>query len=531
VQRSLQAFAVAVLLALLAAAPAQSAGYFVLLGTRVESLNHPPVVQKGGRDFLSAQLLAALSPGADKTAAFKIGGSTVTIGTGTPLINGKKPGVDAVVIIGGRTYLRRDVFEGLGLKLSFNAIHELYQLLGRMQPPSYDPTRAEIVVNAATPVTVKGEQGDDGLVTFTVEGAWIADTTAREFGADPLVARLGLKSQPELGRSFIYVKQPERSGYKIASDPNIGFARIRLGNYLQLASYALSSSGEISLNIQLGQAVDVQTQLLDGPPRLVLDFPGAAYDEATQNFAVSQGKVKAVKVGSPTPGSVRVVLELTEKVDYRVLTGDEGARYYVQLLPYTKAGLQPAQRRAGRTIMLDAGHGGSDPGARGVLEGVWEKNLALTLTKQLQRELEGMGYDVLMTRSDDRFVSLGQRGDYANAQLPYLFVSIHCNTIGDPAISGAISFIHPDAGSQSRLAARAIQSALVASTGTADKGVREEDFFVLRETVVPSVLVECGFMSNAEECRDLCGAPYQALVARGIARGVDAFVTGQAGAP
>ena len=225
---------------------------------------------------------------------------------------------------------------------------------------------------------------------------------------------------------------------------------------------------------------------LVSPNRLVLDFPGAIYDQATKYIDVGIGSVKQIRVGqfSTKPPVVRVVIEMKRALRYRVLKQGEGEKYYVQL--YSKE-----RRKA--VIMLDAGHGGSDTGAIGVT-GVYEKDITLPVTLALADSLRNLGYEVELTRDTDRFASLGERADRANELLPMIFVSIHANSIEDPAFSGVMTF-HFNGASEASALADSIQRQLLASTGAVDRGVRTANFFVLRETVVPAVLVEIGFLT------------------------------------
>jgi N-acetylmuramoyl-L-alanine amidase len=224
------------------------------------------------------------------------------------------------------------------------------------------------------------------------------------------------------------------------------------------------------------------------------------------------------------------------------MSTDGGARYYCQFLPPlgstpsvpsldeplqaepSTPPLNRARASRNRVIMIDAGHGGSDPGASGVIPGTHEKNLVLSMCMMLQEELEQMGYTVLQTRTSDRFVSLGARTDYANEVLPYIFVSLHCNSFTDPAMEGLLTFIHPAASQDSRRLAALVESEAALASGAVEKGVREANFFVLRETVMPSILIEAGFLTHRDECGRLCDPKYQGSMMRGVAKGIDRFI-------
>lgn len=590
------------LLFVVSAAAAPQGWYFILAGTRLVSLTHAPSLIAGGKQFVSAALLdelglpaASSGPAAqaegDSAAlrgpdarSYKLGSHNLTLNLpGQPVggaLDGSALPPSVLASFGGQPYLSAEVLDKLGLSLCFNPAENLPQLCGRVTELNYDAARSRLVISALTPFSVQGTQEDSG-VTLELDGALFDSLPAREYEAGPL-SRIAVKSLPAQGRSFVYIRQPERSGFRIRSEPAQGFATIDFGNYFQLASAALTSSGEISINVQLGAPVKAEAQMLDGPPRLVLDFSGATYEDATDYIDVNAGHCARLRIGQPEPGRVRVVADLTQKLDYRLLSTDGGARYYCQLLPPAPAEAQglggggftaqhsgggfsrrteegtatevaatgvevggqaetptqgggisaaPADRFSfpsrNRVIMLDAGHGGSDPGASGVVGGVNEKSLALAMARMTQAELERLGYTVLQTRSDDRFVSLGARTDYANTVLPWIFVSIHCNSIEQPDFNGAMTFHHPAASAASRSLAALVQQSIVAATGCTDKGVREANFFVLRETVMPSILIETGFLSNSIECGRLCDDTYQRQIAAAIAQGIDAYVLGR----
>lgn len=191
-----------------------------------------------------------------------------------------------------------------------------------------------------------------------------------------------------------------------------------------------------------------------------------------------------------------------------------------------------------RTILIDPGHGGNDRGASGLRYA--EKSLTLQVAKRLQRILSKMGYRVLMTRVNDRRLELSQRSRAANSVRADLFISIHMNAAGNRSVSGLETFAltppgAPSSGSNKVLytnypgngavnnsmsLAWHVQNQMLRYTGGKDRGVKRARFAVLRETRCPSILVECGFISNRSEENLLATAAYQEKLASGIAMGI-----------
>lgn len=169
-------------------------------------------------------------------------------------------------------------------------------------------------------------------------------------------------------------------------------------------------------------------------------------------------------------------------------------------------------------VVLDPGHGGDDPGA--VVGEAQEKDINLAIALLVREQLEEQeGITVLMTRDQDVYPSLTDRADFANQEQADLFVSIHANSLEDKSYAGIFTFYHPDKRSN-RAFAQAIQAAVTAASGGLDRGVRSEDYAVLRETDMPAVLVETGFMTCPEELALLLDTDYQKLLALGIAQGI-----------
>lgn len=174
-------------------------------------------------------------------------------------------------------------------------------------------------------------------------------------------------------------------------------------------------------------------------------------------------------------------------------------------------------------IVLDPGHGGDDPGA--VVGEVYEKDINLSIARLVYDILSVQeGVTVSMTREDDSYPSLTERAEFANNEGADLYVSIHANTLGDPTCSGLITFYHPDKRS-SKQTANLIQESACDATKAVNRGVRSEDYVVLRETNMPAVLVETGFMTCPEELSLLIDAEYQKKMAKGISDGILAVIS------
>nr|WP_236588061.1 SH3 domain-containing protein [Tumebacillus amylolyticus] len=150
----------------------------------------------------------------------------------------------------------------------------------------------------------------------------------------------------------------------------------------------------------------------------------------------------------------------------------------------------------GKTIVLDAGHGGYDVGAVGRDTGVYEKDLTLSLTTLLANKLTSTGARVVLTRSDDTFVTLDDRVQISKREDCDIFVSLHFNTNANPNLSGTMTFYYNEDGKDHDLANR-IQTQLVKNLGLPDLGTRFGDYYVLRENPRPAVLIETDFLTNS----------------------------------
>jgi N-acetylmuramoyl-L-alanine amidase len=176
-------------------------------------------------------------------------------------------------------------------------------------------------------------------------------------------------------------------------------------------------------------------------------------------------------------------------------------------------------------IILDPGHGGSDEGAK--IHFFMEKSLTLMTSLLLRKHLNELGYRVIMTRSKDVFIPLYRRVSIANKTKAALFVSVHFNSAPAPDAHGIEVFYYngnqPRA-RQSRALSQLILKELIAQTHALSRGVKAGNFHVIRDTSMPAVLVEGGFMTNKEERSNLRDKEYIDKIAKGIALGIDKYL-------
>jgi N-acetylmuramoyl-L-alanine amidase len=221
-----------------------------------------------------------------------------------------------------------------------------------------------------------------------------------------------------------------------------------------------------------------------------------------------------------------------------------------------------------RTIVLDAGHGGKDPGAVGYSKKNQEKDITLTLVKQLKKMLEdNLDVQVLLTRSKDEYVHLRKRTKFANQQHADMFISIHLNSAKNKKATGievyylstaktdearaveqmensvvfkyeggeeaikeydSLDFLLADISMTEQLAessdlANKLQTNLITATRTEDRGVKQAGFYVLKGAYMPSVLIEVGFISNKTEEKQLADKKHQKKIVKAIFYGIKSF--------
>jgi len=232
---------------------------------------------------------------------------------------------------------------------------------------------------------------------------------------------------------------------------------------------------------------------------------------------------------SNNPEIVRVIFEMKEDVHFEVYPSEtvsneliieiDAGRYLTQSPPLSGDGVF-GNMYSDRTVVIDPGHGGGDPGA--IQFGMREKDLNLDISLRLEKLLTGAGYNVVMTRTTDTDVTwlgspdkteLQARADVANTLGAYIFISIHNDSSTNTGMNGTCTFYYKDIDYE---LAGIIQKHLASGLGIANRGVKRADFYVLKHTSMSSVLVEVAFMSNSDNAALLATPEFRQKAAEAI---------------
>ncbi|ODV57599.1 N-acetylmuramoyl-L-alanine amidase [Lysinibacillus fusiformis] len=188
---------------------------------------------------------------------------------------------------------------------------------------------------------------------------------------------------------------------------------------------------------------------------------------------------------------------------------------YLKLLNQTAKPLQ------NRVIILDPGHGGKDPGT--VKGSVSEKSITLKVSTQVKQLLENAGAKVYMTRTGDTYPSLQDRVDFTQANYGEIFVSVHVNSAANTSAQGTETYYAISTGDMYQEdidLATFVNNQIVSNLNMKNRGVKQEQYYVIRNMVIPSILVELGFLTNTEDHNKMTNDQYVNLFAESIYSGI-----------
>jgi N-acetylmuramoyl-L-alanine amidase len=322
-----------------------------------------------------------------------------------------------------------------------------------------------------------------------------------------------------------------------------------------LAAWALKTNGVLELRTKSNTNLKAFFQKANKiyGDRFWVDFPG---ELKNPRIIKGNGPIKEIRLGKPSPGTTRMVIEFKEETYLKPLTwkmvGLNQNRWRIKLftpnIPFKKIGegvvenkkqnigikkrpihiketandylKLPNVKQNKFSVVIDPGHGGPDPGAIGI-GGIRETDIVLEVSKLVKKLLSEKGVKVNLTRKNEVDLDLPPRVSFANRMDADIFVSIHANASRGKRrdINGLETFYFK--GWRGRLLAKRIQKHILrVSPGSPDRGVKQGRFYVIKNTNMPAVLVEIGFLTGRLDARRLEKAAHRKRIAYAISKGI-----------
>lgn len=349
----------------------------------------------------------------------------------------------------------------------------------------------------------------------------------------------------------------------------------------KLKSIQLSEkAGKISLFFSLDSPISHKAFTLTNPYRVVIDFEQTELACDLSKIPASNFLVKKIRSGHPNPSTLRLVFDLTDAVMFRLSSTIKQQQFSLDISTpvkhkfSTKTEKKPVREmqtlvKRDVIVVIDPGHGGSDPGAKGA-DKTWEKNVTLKIAKKLQQLInQQRGMRALLTRRGDYYLGLRERLKYARLHNGDIFISIHADAFINQESNGASVFALSQRGATSEAArwlaekenyselggvnlkklddsSGLVRTVLIDLSQTATIGaslhlgdyvlnqlgrltrlhynkVEQARFMVLKSPDIPSILVETGFISNPREAQNLSSEDYQQRLCQAIFQGLKRY--------
>jgi len=331
------------------------------------------------------------------------------------------------------------------------------------------------------------------------------------------------------------------TGYRVHPWPEGG---LEVEFNFQLTALELQEAeDQLELRFRASAAPIIEAVHLEDPLRLVLDLQDTTLMIPSFDKPMGQGRVVRLRASQHTPSVTRIVLQVTEPVSPLPVEQLEDGVFALPLFLGTVreandylASLQggptslpeeeevlPSGDLSGLTIAVDPGHGGSDPGAIGY-HGTFEKDVNLAIGLYLGELLSQAGARVVYTRENDTYVSIFERPAIANQASADLYISVHANAHVNRGTVRGTETLYRAKDPASESLARAVQEELVKAITLVNRRIwGREDLAVFNQTKMPAIMVEVGFIDNADEELLLRAAGFQKVAAQGIYNGIRRF--------
>ena len=433
----------------------------------------------------------------------------------------------------------REVFEAMGATVGWTAKTQKVTVKN-------DDTTIEITINQKT-AKVNGETKTMPIAAKLVNGKTMIPVrfVAEELGFD---VNFDSKTDTILIKTNKSDTPPQVSNPAANEKPKYD---------ISMTTYSYSRNDDVVTAVfTFTKSVEASSFMLKEPARLVVDTKNTQFPTSLKSATTDYEDVTGIRLGQQTQG-VRVVFDLAEELDYEVLTS--GKKMTVKIGKNIKEEIKddepddnktsdktdnendnetteivpvipdPPTYKPTRTVYLDPGHGGDDPGAIFTDEDgtIWkESDINLGVALKVRDILKANNVKVLMSRDTDKTVELVDRPKDANSKEATLFVSVHTNSFfTDTAYGietwGTLEYSATYAGITDKDLADNIQESVIDKTKGYNRGVKDSTTLaVLRHSIMPSVLIEVGFISNTDEREKMFNEQYREKLAEGIAEGI-----------
>ncbi|MEA4924893.1 MAG: N-acetylmuramoyl-L-alanine amidase [Syntrophomonadaceae bacterium] len=297
--------------------------------------------------------------------------------------------------------------------------------------------------------------------------------------------------------AVVTIQLPSGVKYQTSTENNGRKEILFIPNFISSVSRStFGSSGEkiaVTAVTSVGYTTETESDQLE------VTFKNALPGWASPSYTYSKSLIKSMEIESKGKDGSVLTITTVKPAKFSVGLNSDGTTLNILFIDRSE------WENRDPIVVLDAGHGGSDPGASGSY--LKEKDVSLAVTLKAGQLLTAKGIRVIYTRTDDTFVELIDRSDIANFYNAAVFVSVHCNASTSRTPSGTETYcyypledpqLYLQKDERYNLALR-LQQALVANLGLNDRGVKEMNLSVLRESTMPSALVELGFISTPTE--------------------------------
>lgn len=434
-----------------------------------------------------------------------------------PLLTGMAPATPPPV-----TGVRSSKFDESTLRVVF----DLSQLAGyRIVESPEDPTKLQVVFNSmltAACYLPSGEKGgplvyvetshpvaartnflpDPDRLVVDLADATLAGEAMTITGGDWVEQIRVSQFDPYTVRLVLYLKGARDHVVAAAADRP---TRLEIRPVQEITGITWNDREK---KLQIKSTGPLQEEIRKDPGSLVVELKDAVLKDA----APGEGNSEGIKVAAGEPSGVRVEVPVPggHAYDYRVEFGETKREMILTIIPLPLNG---------KVIALDPGHGGIDAGAISS-RGTREKEINLDVALRLKKRLEEAGARVIMTREDDSYLGLYERAAVVNRFNGVLAISLHVNSHNNSKLRGVEVYYHPDRPSSRKLA-EALFASIPESTGLTPRAIKaSKELVFARETQMPSVLVEMGFLSNRQEEDLFRKSEFREKLAAGLFQGI-----------